>query len=440
MKFRGLLIACVVLLALTGVLYWSGHHKASKKESAANSTPVILKVNPASVTSLTIHRSDAAPVTLAKQSSGVWKITAPRPLRADQPTVKSMLTDLSPLKAERVIEKKASNLKTFGLERPSAVIDITEKGHAKQKLLFGDNTPTGDSVYAMVAGNPRVFTTYAFHKTDLSMGLNDLRDTRLITARPEKMTRIDLTHEGRRIEFARKNGNWEIAKPGPYRADSMAVEAVADALSEARMDLTGEGSQNADAAFARGIPMDTVKVTTPSGTQTLQLREDNGAYFAKSSVAKGEYRVDPSLADSLNKTLSSFRNKAVFDFASNEPGEVDLKIASGKKGGQHAWYLKRSGNNWWLDGKKMNAGSVEKVVSSLRNLKATKFATTGFTKPEIHATVISEDGKLVEKVAIAKSGKEYFAKRASEPTLYVLNSGAVEGLLSAAKGIHPAKK
>jgi Domain of unknown function (DUF4340) len=442
MRLRGLAIASAVLLALSGVLYWSAHHKASKKASAASSTPVILSVKPASVTSISIRHVGEEPVTLTRQSSGGWQITAPKTLPADKQTVQDMLSALSPLQAQRVIETSASDLKPFGLAQPSVEIDIAEKDHAAQKLLFGDNTPTGDSAYAMVAGDPRVFIIYAFHKSDLNKTLDELRDTRLITANPDKMSRIDLVRGSEDIQFDRNSqGNWQIAQPGPYRADTMAVDGLADALSGARMDLTGEGSQDADSAFAHGTPVATVKVDAPVGKQTLEVHKNGAKYYAQSSLVSGAYLVDSSIADSLNKKLDGFRNKTVFDFSYNEPSEVDLKFAAGKNGGAQAWYLKRgSEDGWWLDGKKMDADSVENVISSLRDLAATKFATTGFTAPEIEATVTSKGGSQVEKVSIAKSGNEYLAKRANEPTLYVIDGGAVEGLRSAAKGLKPAKK
>ncbi|MGH9605816.1 MAG: DUF4340 domain-containing protein [Terracidiphilus sp.] len=438
MRFRGLAIACVVLLALSGVLYWSGHHKKASPASAANSTPVILKVDPASLAGITIRPKDAPPVSLTRQSTGVWQIAAPTQLPADQQTVKDMVSSLSPLNGVQVIETNAANLAEYGLAQPSLELDIGEKNGSEQRLLFGDNTPTGDSAYAMVAGNPRVYTAYVFNKTDLDKTLGQLRDTRLITANPDKMSRIDLTEGGQTIDFGRNStGNWEIQQPGPYRADALAVDGVADALSGVRMNLTGPGSQNADAHFALGKPVATVKVTAPVGTETLEVRKDNGIYYAKSSVAQGAYQIDPSLAGSLNKKLDGFRNKTVFDFSYNEPSEVDLQI-EGSNGRTQSWYLKRSGGDWWLDGKKMDADSVENVVSALRDLTATGFATTGFGKPEIEATVISNRGSLVEKVSIAKTGGTYLAMRANEPTLYVLDGGAVEGLSSAAQRMHPA--
>jgi Domain of unknown function (DUF4340) len=440
MKFRGLAIACAVLLALSGVLYWSSHHKAQKKVSASTS-PVILKVDPALVTTLSIHQQDSTPIELTRASSGAWQITAPKVLPANQQSVKDMLSDLSPLSGERVIATSATDLQTYGLEKPSVELDIAEKGHAEQKLLFGDNTPTGDSAYAMVAGNPRVFTTYAFHKTDLNKSLDDLRDTRLVTADPDKMSRIDLIRSGNEIDFSRNShGNWQIEKPGPYRADLMSVDSLADSLSGVRMDLSGEGSQNPDDGFSHGSSVATVKISAPVGNQTLEIRKDGAHYYAKSSVAPGAYLIDSSIADSLNKKLDSYRNKTIFDFSYNEPDEVDLQIAGGKNGAAQAWYLRRGGNDWWLDGKKMDPDSVENVISSLRDLTATKFATSGFTKPQIEATVTSGGGSMVEKVSIAKSGSVYLAKRANEPTIYVLDPGAIEGLESAAKSIKPATK
>lgn len=439
MKFRGLAIACAVLLGLSGLLYWSAHHKSEKKVSA-NASPVMLKVDPASVATLSIHPLDSAPITLARASSGAWQITSPKTLPANQQTVQDMLSDLAPLNCERVIATNAVELQAYGLDKPSVEVDIAQRGHAPQKLLFGDSTPTGDAAYAIVAGDPRIFTTNLFHKTDLNKSLNDLRDTRLITADPDKMSRIDLIRGGDQIDFDRNSkGNWQIEKPGPYRADAVSVDSLADALSGVRMDLTGEGSQNPDSAFAHAAHVATAQIGAPVGKQTLEIRKDAAHYYAKSSVAPGAYLIDSSIADSLNKKLDSYRNKTVFDFSYNEPDEIDLQITGNNRAVQ-SWHLRRGGNDWWLDGKKMAPDSVENVISSLRDLTATSFATTGFTKPEIEATVTSSGGSLVEKISIAKSGSNYLVQRANEPTLYVLDGGAIEGLETAAKSIKPATK
>jgi hypothetical protein len=93
MNFRGLIVAVVVLGALGGVLYWSQHRKPPEEVPLPASTaPVILKVNAADVTQLTIKQK--TPVTL-KKADGKWQITQPAPYPADQEAVAGVLSTLS---------------------------------------------------------------------------------------------------------------------------------------------------------------------------------------------------------------------------------------------------------------------------------------------------------------------------------------------------------
>jgi hypothetical protein len=59
--------------------------------------------------------------------------------------------------------------------------------------------------------------------------------------------------------------------------------------------------------------------------------------------------------------------------------------------------------------------------------------------------VTSNDGKRVEKVSITKQGNQYFAQRENEPSIYELDSQAVDDLQKAAADVkeaapEPAKK
>ena len=434
-------IAVVVLAALSGVLYWSNHRKPSPDGSVvnANAAPVILNDSAASIANLTIKPKGEPPVTLVKAGSDAWQITAPKDMAADQDSVAQLLGYLSPLKAQRVVSDNAANLGAFGLAQPAVEIDITEKNHAAQKLLVGDDTPTGDAAYAMVEGDPRVFTMLTYDKTGLNKGLESLRDKRLMNLTLDKIHQIDLTHGGESLELLHKGSDWEVEKPGPSRADPMAAGTLADTLSTTQMNLNQPASQAADAAFARGSLVATVDVTGPAGKQTLEVKKDKDNYYARSSYAQGIFQVDASLATELTKKAEDFRDKSVFDFRYSDPNEVDVQI-EGQKAGNAAqlWHLARNGQNWQEAGKKMDADSCEAVVSALRSLTAAKFQSSGFSSPEITATVKSNNGARVEKVSIAKSGSEYLAKRENEPTIYVLDAGAVEGLEKAANGVHPA--
>ncbi len=440
-KFLGLAIACVVLLALSGVLYWSSHHKASSAASLATAGPVILNVKLSSVSAVTIKPKDAPPVTLVKDAKGVWRITAPKKLPADQDEMNDLLSNLSPLNAERVVESNPPSLKVFGLDHPSLEVDVTQEDHSQQRLLIGDDTPTGDSAYAMLAGDPRVFTTFRSNEANLDQNLAGLRDKRLITLTPDDVTRLELIRDGEDVVLSHHNYSWKIVKPGPYRANMVAADGINDALTTAQMNTTQPPLRELQTAFAKGTPVATAKVSGPKGSQALTVHEDDdGNYYAQSSIVAGTYQVDTALGEALDKTLLDLRNKQVFDFSYDDPNKVDLTILGGKKGeAAKSWFLKRSGQDWWWNGKKMDANSVESLVSGLRDLAATRFASSDFAEPVIKMTVVSADGKRVEKVQIAKGrGGEYMAKRTDDPSLYVVDGGAIDGIENAAKQIQPA--
>ena len=71
----------------------------------------------------------------------------------------------------------------------------------------------------------------------------------------------------------------------------------------------------------------------------------------------------------------------------------------------------------------MDSISVQSFLDKLRDLSASKFVDTGsLGAPTIDITVVSNNGKLTEKVLIAKQGDDYVAQRENEPALYGLDA------------------
>lgn len=436
MKIRSLIVAAFVLLVLVGTLYWSEHRKPGDEtaKASADTPPTILKLDEAAITKLELKKKDTEAIVLARNNSGAWQMAQPTLLNADQSTVSSALSTLSSLNSERLVDDKVSDLKQYGLDQPVLEVDITEKDNKAQKLLLGDETPAGSAVYAMLAGDARVFTIASYNKTSIDKSLNDLRDKRLLPVSPDKISRLELIRKNQSIEFGRNQDEWQILRPSPLRADSYQVGELAQKLSDARMDLTGSDQdlREAGSLFARAAPVATAKVTDQSGTQELQVRKNKDTYYAKSSAVEGTYKVDTNLGQALDKGLDDFRNKKLFDFGFSDTSKIEMH------NGSKAYFLTKGGSDWWSNGKKMDAGSVQAYISNLRDLAASKFAESGFANPTIEITVTSDDGKRVEKVSVAKSGTNYIARRENEPTLYQLDSSAVDALQKAADDIKPA--
>src|SRR5215469_15231143 len=300
MKGWGLIAAAVVLAALTGVLYWSDHHTAKETSAATSitSSPKMLSLKEGDVSRIEITKKGADIVSLQKNDDGKWQITAPKTLGADQDSVSSILSTLSSLNSDRLVEDKASDLKQYGLAEPALELDVTSKDNKSQKLLVGDDTPTGGGTFAMIAGDPRVFTIASYTKTSVDKGLNDLRDKRLLTSDFDKVSQIELLAKKQEIQFGRNKDAWQIVKPKPLRADNFQVEELTRKLKDAKMDLgTTVGDQKKTAsAFAAATPIATIKVTDASGTQELQIRKNKDDHYAKSSMVAGVYKVTSDLA------------------------------------------------------------------------------------------------------------------------------------------------
>jgi hypothetical protein len=436
MKSSGLLIAAVVLAALSGVLYWSNHHPPSDNTAKASidAPPKILSLRQEDISGLQIKKKGGEELDLSKGDAGKWQITAPKPLGADQEAVSSLLSTVSSLNSERLVDDKAANLAQYGLAQPALELGITSKDSKPQKLLLGDDTPAGNAVFAKLDGDPRVFTIASYNKTSLDKTSNDLRDKRLLTLDFDKLSQIELLISKQTVQFDRNKQEWQIVKPRPLRADNFQVEEIVRKLREVKMDATSTDAdaKKAAAAFASGTLSATAKVTDTASTQELQVRKNKDDYYAKSSAVPGIYKVSTDVGKDLSKNLDEFRNKKLFDFGFDEPSKVELHD------GAKVYFLTKGGQDWWSDGKKMDAASVQSLMDNLRELSASKFPDSGFTSPAIEITVTSGDAKRVDKVLIAKSGDNYIAKRENEPALYQLDSTAVANLQKLAAAVKPA--
>jgi hypothetical protein len=441
MKLRGLLIACLVLAALLGGLYWSNRHSSTADATAKASPdapPQILSLSQPDITSLAILRRDELPINLSRNSSGPWQITSPNPLAADQDAVSGVLSTLSSLSSERLLDDKASNLASYGLATPPLEVDVTLKGNKTQKLLIGNQTPSGNAFYAMLGGDSRLFTIASFSKTALDKTADDLRDKRLITADFDKVNQIELINQQpgmkQDLTFARNKDAWQILKPGLFRAESIQVDELIRSLQGAKMEKSPDSDEAKNAAaFKSASPFAAVKITGASGTQELDVRKVKEDYYSKSTAVSGVYKVPASVGASLNKSLDNFRNKKLFDFGYDEPNKIEIHD------GVKTYFLTRSGSDWWgAEGKKLDDSTTEVFLGKIRDLTATGFAESGFAAPIIEITVTSNDNKRVERVSIAKHGDDYIAMRDNEAALYELPASEIQQLQQSAEDLKPA--
>jgi hypothetical protein len=436
MKPGGLFTAIAALIVLGGLVWWFNKHPSTDSKKA--DTPKLISLDAKQIEDIRLAKSGSEPVELANLA-GTWTIAKPTAMAADQDAVNMLTGSLATLNADRLIDEHPANLGDFGLTMPMEEIDVTLKGGKTTKLLLGSDTPASTGIYAKIESDPKVYTVPSFVKASFDKTVNDLRDKRLLTFNQDKLTGVSVTAKGQSYDFGRNaQGDWQITKPRPMRADSLQVDDLIRKLKDAKMDLTSAKSDDKEAAaqFASGDKTGTASVTDNSGTQTIEIhksKDKDGGYYAKSSAVPGIYKVAGEIGDALGKTVEDYRNKKVFDFGFNEVTRLEINGAAYEK----------SGDKWKSGGITYEAGGVQTAIDKLRDLTASKFADKMGGTQALTVAVTSGDKHRLEKVTINKDGAAYDAQRDGESAVYVLEGKDVDELQKAVSGIKketPAQK
>jgi len=434
MKVARLLIAALVLAGLGGLVWWSNKSEAAKATKGdPKAAPKILELKDADIKQIEIVHHEGETTVVKKDASGKWSITAPQALAADQTAVGAVTSAVTSLSSDRLVDENATNLPSYGLDPARIAVTFTMVDGKTHTVRIGEDTPTEGNTYAMVDGDKRLFTIASFGKSALDKQSKDLREKHLLMFDQEKLSRVELDATGKTpLEFGRAGTDWQILKPKPMRADTFQVDEMVRKLKDASMDPAGD-QKEAATAFAAGQKTATAKVTTADGTLTLEVRKSKSGttdeYYAKSSMLDGAYKVTKEVGDGLNKSLEDFRNKKVFDFGFSDPTRIEITDAGVTK------VIEKSGENWALGGKTMDSISVQNLIDKLRDLAATKFVDSGFTKPALEVTVTSNDGKRTEKVQFAAAGMNFLGRRENDSSLYQVDFNAVQGLREAVYGV-----
>jgi hypothetical protein len=303
MKIRGLIVAALVFFILAGILYWSNQHKPAEDSVrvSADAPPAILKLDASAITKLDLKKKDSDPILLAKNALGKWEITAPKPFAADQNVVSEMLSTLSSLNSERLVEEKAIDLKQYGLNQPAFQVDITEKDNKEQKLLIGDDTPAGVAVYSMLAGEPRVFTVATYAKTSVDKSLNDLRNKKLFDSSYVEPNKIEL-HAGSKTYLLTRSGE-DWLQDGK-KMDSTSMQSL---ISKLR-DLAADTFPNS--GFEH--PTIVITVTSDDGAhvEKVLIAKSGNGYIAKRDDAPTLYQLNSSSVDDLQKAAEDIKPPA----------------------------------------------------------------------------------------------------------------------------------
>lgn len=440
MQANRLLIAAIVLAGLGGAIWWSNRQPADTIDTSKvpNNSVKLMSLLEADLTDVKVEIKGEPPRVYRKDpTTQKWNLISEQEkdpgFRTDHEAVLNVINSSSTFPTDKLVDENATDLIQYGLDPPQIVVEIKDKNGKTERVNLGDETPVGQMVYAAKPGSKKIYTVAKYLKEGVTKTAFDVRDKRLLPVDETKVSRLEWSRKGETIEFGKNaQGDWQIVKPEPMRADNLAVGELFRKAKEAKYEtaLTPETAKKNAADFAAGTVVGSVKITDTNGTQSLEVRKTKeNSYLAKSSGVTGIFAVSEELGSGLDKPGDEFRNKKLFDFGHDEVERIEFK----KEG--KSTLVEKKGDDWSLNGKKADAASVTQVVDLLRAMQGMKFVKKAMGAASVEISVKAKGGKAAEKVLVSANGNFRYAQREGEPTEYELDPKVLSDLEAAFQAI-----
>ncbi len=433
-KYYNTLLALLTFAALWGSVTLLDRYKSrAVSKSEAKKEEKLILLDSAHIRSFTIKPRTGQAFTCRREGKD-WAIVDPKKLSADQSTVSSFLSTLTSAGVEEVVDARPANLKDFGLDSPATTIEVgTDTKPEKLTLLLGDETPTSGGLYAAVAGNPRVVTLASYVKGSLEKNLFDVRDRRALTLDAEQLHRIEVESKGKRWTLEKNpEGVWDLVLPPPVRADRFAVDGLVSQLRNASMQSVVAEDKKPAVKYGFGSPELKVKVSGPSGSQTLVLgKKDGERYDAMNSALDPIFTLNSDFLTQFRKDPADLRDKELFSFYSYDVKRLEVETAQGKR------VFEKQKDNWKETTPKTKdepAAKIEALLDRLRDFRANSFpkggtlASFGLTHPAYRFMVQFGDKNQKEAVEAAKFGDHVYARRSTDPVPSELAKSALDAV------------
>lgn len=438
---RGLTTTIILVLVLAGLGGYIYFVDSTRPAGGAEEKAKVFTVDPDKIQEITVTADGET--TALKKEDGAWKITAPVAADADATEVSNVTSALAAIEVNRVVEENAQNLADFGLAEPHVKVSYKAEGGASGEIHLGAKTPTQSDLYAVKAGEKRVFLVQGFQESSLAKKTFDLRDKRVLHFERDKVDLIELSQAtGGPIQLARSGTDWNLKQPVATRGDYTAVEGLLTRLSTASMTKLVDPNSPED--FGLDKPAAVVTMGAGSTRATIEFgAEREGAVYARDRARQLLFTVDPSLLADVKKTVDDFRDKDLFEARSFDAtrlrvtrGTDTLEFQKVKGTGENAvdkWQRVSAGPAADVDTTKM-----EDFLTKIFALRALSFNPTtnaaGNAPPALVAEVSYGTDKF-ERVRFIKGEKEVFGVREGETGVAVVDATSFDETMTALDGV-----
>ena len=419
MRFKTTLVLLAVLVLLVALVAYF-ESRGEKKKAAEETSNTLISLTPGDVVKVSLVR-DGQPLTLERDGAGPWRLTAPIQAAADEYEAGSLVSALTSLRIERVVEKEAKDPAAY--EIPKTEVSIWVKGkQAPVRLLVGMENPLDKSLFAKREDDPRIVLLSSSLKATLDKTIFDFRQKDVFKFTTADVMGIRVKAKNVAWQAVREGSGWLLKTPVSSLAAKGLVDSLLDALSglRAKAFVAEEKSAATLKEFGLDKPEYEVALSLPAANQEIvfSLHKEGENSYAMTSQSPKIITFEGTVLADLDRKVDEMREKRVADFYAMDADRIALK----RNGAEIAAVKEKTGQTerWVLEGpvrEEADRLKVEDFIRKVEGLEAAAFvdepgplAAYGLD-PGAEIRIGTKDAVGQEKEIVLLVGSEDAAKK-----------------------------
>ena len=134
---------------------------------------------------------------------------------------------------------------------------------------------------------------------------------------------------------------WDLVLPPPVRADRSSADGLVSELRTLSMQTVVAEDKKKSAQYGFGSPALTVKLTSPQGSQSLELgKKDGDHYDAINSALAPIFTLSSSVLTQFQKDPADLRDKDLFAFSTFDAKRLEVDTPKGH------WAFEQNKDKW----------------------------------------------------------------------------------------------
>jgi len=397
-------LALVLIAAGLGLYVYLAELRGERQRQGAESVAKrLLTLEVDQITALEVPLEGGGRAKLVRSGDAGaedWQLEAPLEFAADAGFVSHLVSSLSRLESEAVIEDPPQDLAPFGLGEGRRPVRVWTGEGEPTVLYLGGAAPLGSALYVALEGQgEKLFTVAQRDAGALEPRLLDLRDRSLVSFQADEVKRLRVSEFGRLValvervepEQEEKNGDWQMLEPGHDRADGERVRRLLQDLALAQAtDFVDEPGPLEE--YGLDSPELELIVETEQSTQRLRIGRVQDQGYVRVNDGSLVYQTSDRVLLNVPRKPFAYRYKRVLELDITAVRRIELDFP--RDSAAHSFV--REDSKWVPEDAEaqVKSLSVEDVLYALEDLQATSVvegssdrAALGLDPPRVRVSV-----------------------------------------------------